>query len=84
MKKKAFRKRPNNVFLGHSSLDLFCSIGLRQHFSWKCGSDLLFNIFGFKSFFILQSNLRVDGLHFQTLKFPIISVSKVSSSGCII
>ena len=63
------------------SPDLFCSICLRQHFSWKCGSDFLFNLFWFKSFFILQSNPRVHGLHFQTLKFPIISVSKVSSSG---
>ena len=63
------------------SPDLFCSIGLRQHFSWKCGSDFLFNIFLFKSFFILQSNPHVDGLQFQTLAFPIISVSKVSWSG---
>ena len=59
----------------------FCSICLRQHSSWKCGSDFLFNIFLFKSSFILQSNPHVDGLHFQTLKFPIISVSKVLSSG---
>ena len=73
-----FDKNLTALLLPHNC---FCSIYLRQHFSWKCGFDFLFNIFLFKSFFILQSNPHVVGLQFQTLAFPIISVSKVSSSG---
>ena len=38
--------------------------------------------FSFQYIFVqIKSNPRVDGLQFQTLAYPIISVSKVSSSG---